>query len=180
MNPKLLVPKEQWTVFPGDQVKIVSGKDAHMPPAEVLECFHDKNGVRISGIRMNKKRVRPIEGIFEGSEGLQEGFVPLRDLQLVNPATGQPGVATLQWQQDYMGQWRQYRVFEDGGSLPVPSYTQLQNKKYLALKPGKLDTPIAAMAAVTWQPSIGQSPFPQSFWNEAVRLERKNRLPQVL
>ena len=73
----------------GDTVKVITGKDKGAQ-GEVLSVYPDKNRVRVQGINLVKKALRPTQVNPNGGIDTREAPIDASNVMLVCPSCGLP------------------------------------------------------------------------------------------
>jgi len=99
----------------GDLVQVIAGKErrAHKQ-GRVLEVDPVRDRVRIEGVRIQKKHLKPNRSRKNAAGGIieREGFVHVSNVMLVDPKTGKPGRVRFE-----LRDGKKVRVFKKSGEL---------------------------------------------------------------
>jgi large subunit ribosomal protein L24 len=99
----------------GDLVQVIAGKERRdKKQARVLEVDPKTGRVRVEGVRVQKKHLKPQRSRKTPSGGIieREGFIDGSNVQLVDPTTGKPGRVRFE-----VRDGRKVRVFKKSGEL---------------------------------------------------------------
>ena len=103
------------TIRKGDLVEVISGADRGKQ-GRVIAVDHEDGRVRVEGVRMRKRHIKPGRSAAAQQGGIveDEGFVDRSNVMLVNPDDNKPSRVRVE---ERDGQ--RVRVFARGGE-PVP------------------------------------------------------------
>eukprot|EP01114_Cavostelium_apophysatum_P004076 TRINITY_DN14218_c0_g1_i1.p1 TRINITY_DN14218_c0_g1~~TRINITY_DN14218_c0_g1_i1.p1 ORF type:complete len:158 (-),score=28.60 TRINITY_DN14218_c0_g1_i1:73-546(-) len=136
-----ILPKEQqnksWNVIKGDLVQVMWGTDKGKI-GKVMKVLRKRNRVIVEGAKLVKKHVKGTAD-FKGGIFTKESSIPVSNVHLVDPSTGQPTKVSRRYLED----GSKVRVARSGTIIPKPvrDYLKDKDKKRAAIQDGSKDTP---------------------------------------
>ena len=98
----------------GDLVQVIAGSRKDKKQGRVLEVDAAAGRVRVEGVRVQKKHLKPQRSKKNPSGGIieREGFIHISNVMLVDPKTGKPGRVRFE-----LRDGKKVRVFKKSGEL---------------------------------------------------------------
>ncbi|KAJ3053369.1 60S ribosomal protein L24 [Rhizophlyctis rosea] len=171
----LQIPKDKWTIFPGDQVQILRGPQAG-ETGEVLNIVQRENRILVRGINIHVKHIKPNPEQLKGNIVSRESLIPVNDVVLIDPVTGTPTSVQLVKVFDEVKGYEVYQRLLDSQTVIAipPKKDPFEDKKA-----GALDTKLEDVQEVTWTPNIKEAPFPVPLLNQLEKWRRVGKEGQA-
>ena len=89
----------KYKVMRGDRVRVIRGNHRDME-GTVLEVMRDKGRVRVEGVNMRKRHMRPTQENPDGGIVTFEAPVDISNVMLVDPANDEPSRVRIRIEED--------------------------------------------------------------------------------
>jgi large subunit ribosomal protein L24 len=98
----------------GDLVQVIAGSRKDKKQGRVLEIDSTAGRVRVEGVRLQKKHLKPQRSRKTPGGGIieREGFIHVSNVMLVDPKTGKPGRVRFEERDG-----KKVRVFKKSGEV---------------------------------------------------------------
>ena len=104
------------TVMKGDQVRVIRGNYRDME-GTVLEVMKGAGRVRVEGVNMRKRHMRPTQDNPEGGIITFEAPIDISNVMLVDPSTGEPSRVRVRIEEDGT---KERIAVKSGNPIPKP------------------------------------------------------------
>jgi len=106
----------KYRVMKGDRVRVIRGNHRDME-GTVLEVLVDSGRVRVEGVNMRKRHMRPTQENPDGGIITFEAPVAVSNVMLVDPATGEPSRVRVRIEEDGT---KERIAVKSGNPIPKP------------------------------------------------------------
>ena len=106
----------KWKVMKGDRVRVIRGNHRDME-GTVLEVLIDAGRIRVEGVNMRKRHMRPTQDNPDGGIITFEAPIAVSNVMLVDPATGEPSRVRARIEEDGT---KERIAVKSGNPIPKP------------------------------------------------------------
>jgi large subunit ribosomal protein L24 len=106
----------KYKVMKGDRVRVIRGNHRDME-GTVLEVLIDAGRVRVEGVNMRKRHMRPTQDNPDGGIITFEAPIAVSNVMLVDPATGEPSRVRARIEEDGT---KERIAVKSGNPIPKP------------------------------------------------------------
>ncbi|KAJ1975289.1 hypothetical protein H4R35_003210, partial [Dimargaris xerosporica] len=162
---KWVAPKDQiktWTVYKGDRVQVISGKDKGHT-GSVVQVLRDVNSVVVSGANMVFKHV-PMSKAAPSGKVQKEMPIHVTNVQLIDPSTGKPTKVFTRREENPETKKLETRRYSRATQTLIPRKERFDSR--YDQKEGSYDTQPENVAEVTFKPSLLEPVIPEGVLKE--------------